>query len=443
MNNKKILIITSLFIISCSSNTMPQIIPDSDLEIRSGDQILQDSSLQDSSLTDLPSIIDMPLMQPKPITCKQISSYRLQGSPSTGKIIHTVRQDQTIGMLWAEEQTLYFTTFPIDNPIDFKTIQLIVLNDWNQIHVADLAVYGNAFIVVYMFGTIPSQSLQFQLIQNDNNMTTTSPTQIAENILYPLSVEIVNTESGHLIIAWSSSGDQETPGSIDYVMSADAKTFSPPKILFDNLAYKLRSNLVPGGFILAWLARAPADSRFVVNMARFNENVEISGHPSVLMDKISSIIDLDLAMAEKKLGIATIDTKDDVINPPLYFASVNIDSSIPTKNKRLTFQNEHKSVALAWSGIEFGYAFTKFIANEGSQIYLFQLDEEGNKYFDPIQISSATINEFGIQTSAENPNIVSDGKGGFFILWSELINKVNGKNQYTIKGVRLMCETSA
>lgn len=339
------------------------------------------------------------------------------------------REDE-IAMLWCEgnPRELHWSSFPAEKPFSVSQSQSLKLYS-EAAMVGGLVAFGGGYAAVWPTQSGTDRQAKVGLIEGGKLVSETSLPVTS----YVFGVGAGVTETKRLVVAWG------TGTAVEYATSADGKSFSTPQLLPAEVNKELSLATVPGGLALSWVSVIQKPSRAALYFALIDSAGKIKVPATELTSHKRYVYDTALALGAQRLGIATTDSRVDILSVPLYLTTIDPDGSNPGEGTRLTHQHEHELIDMAWDGSRFGLVHSEYRHGLGSQIHLMQLDEQAGQLFKPLQISAATYKEYGASTRVEFPKIVSDGAGRFFVAWSEAVDRGDGKGRFVVKAAAVDC----
>lgn len=194
-----------------------------------------------------------------------------------------------------------------------------------------------------------------------------------------------------------------------------------------------------GGTAAVWVNRRSGPQHDALLFAELAAD-GTAGTPTTLVEHDRYVYETAMAFGTRRYAIATRDSRENILDVPLYLTLVEQDGSVVREGIRLTSDlgQDDDSVDIAWGGNAFAVvsiALSSSATSSEMQVFLRQVDEEGNLLFSPLQVSNATVRESGCCIRAKYSRIVPLGEASYLVVWSEQ----NDKLTYVIRGARVEC----
>ncbi len=220
--------------------------------------------------------------------------------------------------------------------------------------------------------------------------------------------------------------------------SPDGLKFGAPALVDGGAIFShFSTQPVPGGLAVAYVRTTSSPSHSDLRFALVSDDGEVTMPGTALTQHDKYVYDVSLVAGEGLLGMATTDSRADILSVPLYFTTISQDGQSPTEGTRLTFSGHHELLDMTYTGAAFALAYDEH-DGVGSQVWVMQVNKNGDKLFDPLQVSQATYLRYGCCTDTRYARIASTGDGRALVVWSEVEAAPSG-DAFQLKAAMLDC----
>lgn len=245
-----------------------------------------------------------------------------------------------------------------------------------------------------------------------------------------------------LLMAW----EQETmPGrhELRFAVTADGETVAAPITLRGGPARPWRISLgpTPAGLGMTWVERSDRPNR----AALWFTTVGLDGSaadPKLLVDHERYVYETATAWGAGRFGIATTDSRADILTVPLYFTLLEADGAIHREGIRLTrdFHHEHSDVAFGGSAFAVvSTAFQDTSFGNRQVVVLRHLDREGEPVGGPLDVSDASVRESDCCVRANGSRIRAIGNQRYLVVWNQHEQRADDREVFVVRAAVVGC----